>query len=102
MTAPQPGPQLVGRRITLLLLVACAPQNSCAEYVAAAGACTESAGGDAAAYDEESICGDWTAEKEASYGDWYQCQADAWSASSCATTEDVSAAVDAASACPAG
>ncbi|MFN7143793.1 MAG: hypothetical protein ACK4YP_08470 [Myxococcota bacterium] len=87
--------------LLVTLLSACSTANSCAEYVVAAHSCTEEAGGDPSSYDEETICGDWTAENEAAFGTWYQCQADAWSAADCSTSDGVQAAANEAAACPA-
>lgn len=82
-----------------LLLLACAPENSCSRAVDAAEACVSSAGGDAAPYDSPSICGEWTSALESAWGAWYRCQADVWKASACATPEDIDVAVATADAC---
>jgi hypothetical protein len=83
------------------LLAGCAAENSCLSYVEAAAACTEEAGGDAAAYDEASVCGEWTAAQESAYGAWYSCQADAWEAADCSSADGVNEAAIEAAACPA-
>lgn len=86
----------------ILLLLACAPANSCATYVSVAAACMEDAGGDPSAYTEEAICGDWTADDQARDGEWYDCRAAAWRASKCEDTQDVVDATSAESECDAG
>lgn len=83
------------------LLLACAAENSCERYVSAAASCTEEAGGDPAAYDEETICGEWTSAQESAYGAWYTCQAEIWEAADCSTAEGTSAAAQEANECPA-
>lgn len=71
----------------LPLLVGCAAPNSCAEYVAAAFACTEDP-----AYDEASICGEWSADAEDVFGEMYRCRAEAWRAADCTSGEGIAAA----------
>lgn len=82
-----------------LLLAACASGNSCADYVTALNACTEESGG-IAVYDPEAHCGEWTAEQEELYGDWYQCQESAYTAFECKTATEVNDAENAAATCP--
>jgi hypothetical protein len=83
----------------LLALLACASGNSCADYIAAMQECaTES--GDSTVYDADTICGDWTAEQEELYGDWYQCQASAYTAQECKTATELNDAENAAATCP--
>jgi hypothetical protein len=86
----------------ILLLLACAPSNSCAAYVNVASRCIERAGGDASAYTEDSFCGDWSDEDQARDGDWYDCRAAAWRASACKDTEDVTEAISSEAECDAG
>lgn len=82
-----------------LLLAACASGNSCADYVSAVEACTEESGG-SAVYDVDTICGDWTAEQEERFGDWYQCQASAYTAQECKSATELNDAENAAATCP--
>ncbi len=82
-----------------LLLSACASGNSCADYITALQACTEEAEG-TAVYDAETACGEWTAELEELYGDWYQCQESAYTAVECKTATELNDAANAAATCP--
>ncbi|MSQ02523.1 MAG: hypothetical protein EXR71_11655 [Myxococcales bacterium] len=70
----------------MLLLVAlhagCNSGNSCADYVLVRQDCSDESGGDTV-YDAETICGNWTSEQEDVYGDWYSCQAAAFTAVDC-------------------
>jgi hypothetical protein len=81
------------------LLLACASGNSCADYVKARQACAEEAG-DTTVYDPETICADWTAEQESTYGDWYKCQEQAYIAEECTDESVVLAAENNAATCP--
>ncbi len=76
----------------LWLLLSCADENSCRDYVEVVAACNEAAGGDTV-YDAETICGEWTAEQEEAYGEKYQCRAAAYEGVDCADTEAREAAV---------
>ncbi|MBM4393189.1 MAG: hypothetical protein FJ090_18855 [Deltaproteobacteria bacterium] len=76
----------------LWLLLACADENSCRDYIEVVAACNEDAGGEAV-YDAETICGEWTAEQEDAYGASYQCRAAAYEGVDCTDTEAREAAV---------
>lgn len=66
----------------LLWLLACAPSDSCRDYITALSDCAEAAG-DSTVYDAEATCGEWTAEQEAEFGDWYACKAEAYAGADC-------------------
>lgn len=81
------------------LLLACASGNSCADYVAARQACAEEAGDDTV-YDADVVCGQWTAELESTYGDWYTCQEQAYIAEPCLDAAVLLEAENNAATCP--
>ncbi len=86
----------------MLLLVAvfgCASGNSCVDYVAALQACSDEAGG-TDVYDGDAICGEWTADQEELYGDWYKCQMSAYTAQECKTNAELQEAESGAATCP--
>ena len=82
----------------ILLALACASGNSCADYVDARQACADGAGG-STVYDADTICGEWTAELESTYHDWYKCQAAAYTAIKCQDAADVADAEEGAATC---
>lgn len=84
----------------LVLLFACASGNSCEAYIEALQACSDEAGGDTV-YDADTTCGQWTAELEDTYGDWYKCQAQAYSATECTDAAVFAEAENGAASCPA-
>ena len=81
-----------------LTLAACASGNSCADYIVALETCTEESGA-SGSYDADAICGDWTAELEDRYGDWYQCQQSAYTTVECKSAADLNDAGNAAATC---
>ncbi len=83
----------------LALLLACASGNACADYVSARQACSDAAGG-TTVYDADTICGDWTAELEDTYGDWYRCQQQAYIANECVDAAVLAQAENDAATCP--
>jgi len=85
----------------LMLLLACAPANTCEAAADAAYACADAAGVDTRAYESDAACPSWSADAEAVFGDWYACQEAAWAAADCGSAEGVDAASAAAAECPA-
>lgn len=86
--------------LALLLLIGCGDPNSCADYVDAVATCIEENGLDASPWDAEVICGDWSPEAEATYGEWYQCQIAAYEEADCSEDEAVLLASETAASCP--
>ncbi len=73
--------------LLVLAITGCSTANSCADYVGARQACADESGDDTV-YDAGVVCGEWSAEQEELYGDWYACQAAAYTAVECRTVDD--------------
>ncbi len=82
----------------LFLFLACATGDSCRDYITALSDCEVASGG-STVYDADATCGEWTAEQESEFGEWYQCKAEAYAGVDCSVTTEREAAVGTAEAC---